>query len=572
MNATAAMFSDFREARLSGGFEMGQRTTRWRQAPGSSSYRSIDSQIKQSEFETSWAVANELLLKHPYVKVAVDTFVSLSQIQTIMPEPDTDDPEVNRICGEWFRGWANDPQRCDVRGEMTFPMLTGQAVRLMKPHGDCGCSITPESQLGLVEAWRMRSPSRGRDPKWGVCGVVRDENGLEPVAYWVTKHPRMPDDEIKVDDVERYAARDEQGERIFLHPKNMGRIGSRGVSCLAPIADQLAMWQDGVYTQVVREQVGACLAFVEETSLDAWDEFKTALKIDNNNIKDVFDTDLRSWKASAAAYLRPLPGKTVKTLVPNINPANFQFIDKLILSALAVCVGCPELAIRLDAEKANFSQFRNVILQTKMLMRIFYDNFLPQWHVPIYRHVTLNLAASDTPEGKVIRDYLKEKSGGDQLTAKAREALLKVVFPEPTWEYIDPTKDSQADVTKLSRRLVVPRSWVRTTHGISLADYLRTHQDDTVAIYISAGEAKQKVVKHFAGDQDLSREFKAMPIKAFMGLPLLDDSEPQMPAEIDPELQADLTPEPVAPQQGRPSPEPDKPQTEPAPRRKKVPA
>lgn len=511
-NSLIDLRTTMRDARVasSPAFRIGQSSSRWRPSPSSASYYGADYQIDERSLQVSWAVASELALTHPLVEPALNAVVAISRIGEIEPEPATDDPELNRMLDDAWNEYAHDPVQCDIHAKHDFYQLTESAFRLNRWHGDSFGMISPTSQVTVLEAWRCRSPSRGRDPKYGAFGIRRDGDGHEAISYWFTKHQRDPMDQIKVEEVEEYEARNENGELIVLHPTAPGRPASRTISRLTPVAELLGMAGDSVFSEVCRQQITACQTFVAEMELDSYAELKTMGLLSDTELKKLFDLDARTWKMAPNAFYNALPGVKVHQMNGSVNPANFMALWKLISVCLAVNLDCPLLAVELEAGQANFSQCRIAMDQTDNRMDVLRNWWITGWHIPIYRHVMRRVLKRNDAIGDAARAYVLKKSGGGKISKNGINALLKVDWAYPERPYTEPVKEATGHAIEISEGLTTLTAWTRKRHAQSWQKFAHQHRNDRVIGLTEAFEGKAELRKRFANDPEALKEINAL--------------------------------------------------------------
>jgi capsid protein len=508
---------------------MSQRDSRFRPPPESSARYSMDQAIRsQGALENMWALANTLVVDAPLVRTALDTRVALSRIMDTDPEPRSEDADLNsEIKAAWLEH-TNDPAKIDVYGKRTFNELSASALWCHTAHGDVCAPITDETSIKVCEAWRMRSPSRGRDPKWGFLGVVRDSDG-QAIRYYLTKEQTDPLAYLQIDDVEPYQARDKKGNQIFLHPLPPGRQGTRGISALAPVADLLFMQMDAQFCQLVREQLSCCTTFVEEIEIESWRDVAKMLERNPDALKNAFDAARKKWTPQPGAYRRMFPGAKLKTINTAVSPANWASLNEWMTMALAVNLDCPALAITLNAKDANFSQFRNVIHQSKMRFEVLRQWWVPQWHKPVYEHFVRRKAAENTPLGKRLRDYIRKYG---------EASLLKCEWSWPEYEYIEPVKDITAKALERSSGMITDQQWCSAHHAQDFLVWYGQLVDGRVAAVKKYLEAKSELLKHPAcADPLLKKEVYALGMAELGPIPMPPKGQPELMSTYEPPVQ-----------------------------------
>jgi hypothetical protein len=312
-----------------------------------------------------------------------------------------------------------------------------------------------------------------------------------------------------VDEVEEYAARNENGELVVLHPTAPGRPASRTVSRLTPVAELLGMAGDSVFSEVCRQQITACQTFVSEMELENYDELKKLGLLSEAELKRYFDLDARTWQIAPNAIYNALPGVKLRQMNGSVNPANFLALWKLIAVCLAVNLDCPLLAVELEAGQANFSQCRIAMDQTDNRMDVVRNWWITGWHIPIYRHVMRRVLLRKDAIGDAARAYVKKKGGG-AITKNGINALLKVDWSYPERPYTEPVKEATGHAIEISEGLTTLTAWTRKRHATSWARYSHQHRVDRVIGLTEAFEGKLELLKRFANDPDILPEIKKL--------------------------------------------------------------
>lgn len=521
--------SEFADARVMSGAgpRMSQRDSRFRPPPSMQAGYSMDLAIhSQGQMQNMWALANTLIVDHHLVRTAIDTRIAMSRIMDTSPEPQTNDPDLNRDLKALWDDYANDPSKCDVMRKRTFPELSACAAWLHAAHGDVCAPITESSAIKVCEAWRMRSPTRGRDPKYGFLGVVRNPDG-QATGYWLTKEQIDPLDHVLVDDVEHYDAFNEKGNSIFLHPMGLGRTAARGISMLTPVGDLLYMQMDAQFCQVVREQLSCCTMFAEETSMEGYAFVKEMLQNDPNALKSLFDDARKTWKAQPGGYHKLWPGKSLKTVNAAVSPANWLALNEFMTMSLAVNLDCPALAITLNAKDANFSQFRNVVHQSKMRFEVFRGWWVPQWNKPVYEHLLRRHAQYDSGLGKRMRAYVR-------LHGSA--SLLKCEWSWPEYEYIEPVKDITADSMERALGHITDGQWATRHHAMSWEQFYGQLIGGRMTALKAYFKAKAELLKlpEVVADPLLTKEVYAMGLSEIGPIPMPPKGQPEIMSTYEP--------------------------------------
>jgi capsid protein len=127
-------------------------------------------------------------------------------------------PAIRTIDKDLKQRWhdfADDPEQCDVAGEMTFWEQEKLALRHMFVDGDILGSGTERGPLQLIEAHRIRTPA---STKMNVVMGVLLDGYRRRLQYWFTKDEIDPLRRIEtVSEMAKLDVRDEAGNRqVFI--------------------------------------------------------------------------------------------------------------------------------------------------------------------------------------------------------------------------------------------------------------------------------------------------------------------------------------------------------------------
>lgn len=544
---SALMRTAREEHRMDAGLRMGANESRFRPPPALSSATSLDYQIRdQSQLQRCWATANQLIVDAPLVRTALEQRVAMSRIMDWNPKPGTSSAKLNTLLKAHWHDHANDPKKCDVYAKQTFAELSASALLLHAAHGDVVAPITEHSAIKVCEAWRMRSPrytaggNRTDAKKWGHLGVVKTAEG-QAIGYWLTREQLGPLDMLTTEDVELYDALDEYGNSIFLHPMAPGRPSTRGISMLAPVADLLYMQMDLLFTKLVQEQVASCVMFARETSVEGYDEIKKMFEADptaKDQLAKWFDKERKTFKASPGAMMDLFPGQTLHAVSTNISPQNFVALNEFMILCLAVNLDCPALAITLDATKANFSQFRNVVHQSRMRFECLHQWWTPQWHKPVYEHVLRRVATEAMRPGAKLDTELKREIKQYFDEGGTIAGFLACEWSYPEYEYIEPVKDITAEVLARAEGSDTDEEWCSQKKGRSWTEFapeMVSGRRFGIRLAIAAKyEMVAELESQFPGNEAVIKEAEGIPWSVFLPIPIPKAYQPILDNQPDP--------------------------------------
>lgn len=369
----------------------------------------------------------------------VDRAVANEIQDGIQLDPETGSEELDRELAARWEAWAGNPDECDAAGELTFHQMERLVSRQVKIDGDMMALPLESGALQLVEAHRCRTPKNTK--RNVVHGVLLDPQRRR-LEYWFTKDELDPSKQVqRVSEMAQYPVRDDDGNRMLFHVLNPKRVSqTRGVTALAPIFDLQGMFEDTNFAKLVAQQVLSCFVIFRMREdlgslggpppLGASEETTHS----DGSVKVIENL-------SPGLEITGAPGEKFDGFSPQIpNPEFFDHM-KFILTLIGVNLGLPLVMVLLDAKETNFSGWRGAVDQARMGFRDNQANLIARFHRPVYRWK--------------VRQWLSEQPEWERL-AGVRDVFGHRWNP-PSWPYIEPYKDAQADALRLDKNLTSPR-------------------------------------------------------------------------------------------------------------------
>lgn len=377
------------------------------------------------------------------VSQGVDRAVTNTIQDGIWPHPTTGDHGLDLDLKDDFESWGNDPRQCDITGQNTFPELQWLGLRHCFIDGDCfALPLSDENAIQLVEGHRCRTPSNTR--RNVVIGILLDDLRRRK-QFWFTREDVTPTAAvIKVSDMDQRDAYDEAGNPLVYHMHTARRVSqTRGISALIPVFDTLGQFEDINFAVLVQRQVASMFGFVVETPMG----FKAAAPnpMGERGQEELSDGSVRQTEGLSPGmrlYLRP--GEKATAYTPNIPGGDYFPHMKLTAQLIGCNIGLPLIMLFMDGSETNFSGWRGAIDQARMGFRRNQRTIGHQFVRPSYCwHVRQRLARPG--EGALRNAY-----------ARLGERLFRCQLRSPTWPYIEPYKDAQAESLQCSENLKSP--------------------------------------------------------------------------------------------------------------------
>lgn len=363
-------------------------------------------------------------------------------------DPQTGDPDLDDMLEQDWLDWGSEARNCHSQGRCTWHQLERLALRQTLVDGDIFAVPVDDGTLETFEAHRARTPSNTR--RKVVHGVLLDERD-RPAEYWFTRAEVSPTAAVrKVGEVRAYPAYDSDGQPNVFHVIRRRRVSqTRGLSVMAPIMDPIGIHDDMQFAALVKRQVEACITFLRELPEKAGTGAIPSLEGANGVSPEngtAGETELRESEDGVERLLQHVypgmelvgkRGEKLQAFAPNPGGDSFREHSVLVLSIIAVNLGVPVQVLLLDAMMSNLSTWRGIQDVARTSYCEAQSDLIDGLHRPTYRwriRYLLSLGESDA-RGRMLRQALD-----------AGKPIFRHIWTPPTWGYIDPLKDTTADL------------------------------------------------------------------------------------------------------------------------------
>ena len=425
----------------------------------------------------------------------VDRAVGNTVQEGFQLDPQTTDKKLDADLWSRWDAWAEDPEECDLSGELCFYDFETLVPRQMLVDGDTWILPIEDGQLQGVEAHRVRTPSGTK--RNVVHGVLLDEHRRRQ-QVWITKDDLEPTAPLKkVSDITPYDVRDEDNQRQVFQIYNPKRFSqTRGVSAFAPVFDTAGQFEDLNFAKLVQAQVTSCVAIFEE--LDENSQPGPDAQFGEQATETLADGSSRITEALAPGMrIRGRPGAKLKGFSPGVPNAEFFDHVRLILTLIGVNLGMPLVLVLMDASETNFSGFRGAVGEARLGFRRNQKALIKRFHRPVYLWK--------------LRQWIAEDPALAGAAKKLGPAFFAHRWNPPTWPYIEPLKDASSDLLRLRNGLTSPRR-LHAERGRDHEELVEeTVQDNALAIR-TAKAAAIKINAELQDDQPVHwRELLSLP-------------------------------------------------------------
>jgi len=376
----------------------------------------------------------------------------------------TSDVGVNKELKARWKDWSEDPDQCSDTGESTFTDLEKLTLRHVIIDGDVVHLPLKSGALETIEGHRVRTPSRTK--RNVVLGFLLDERRRR-LQCWITKEDVDPWRSVtNVNEITPYEVRDRDGRRQVFQVYNPKRQSqTRGLTALAPVVNTAGMLDDIQFAQLVKQQISTCWTVLHERAL-GYDGLNGVGALGSVSTEPLADGTTRTLNGIAPGMeIFGNPGEKLTGYSPQVPNQEFFPHVTLILSILAVNLGMPVQMLLLDPTKTNFSGWRGAIDQARIGFSEMQRWERTRFHRPVYLWKARAWAFEDVALGRAL-----EKDSRDYFSHE---------WHPPTWRYIEPLKDAEADALRLEKGLSSPRR-IHAERGVDWDDLFVEMVDDRV--------------------------------------------------------------------------------------------
>lgn len=347
---------------------------------------------------------------------------------------DTGDEELNSDLETRFNSWAEDKLAVDIARKSTFSEMARLALRHTLVDGDCFILPLREGKLQAIEAHRVRTP---RNTQRNVIHGVLLNDYAAAEEYWIAKEEIDQQRSVeRVKDCTRIRALDTNGNEQVFHCADPVRFSqTRGITCLAPVADIVGMHDDLQFANLVKAQVAACIAFIRNRDASftrgGIGATGSASSLPLNDALSMLVEEM-----APGMELRGLPGEKIEGFAPTVPSPEFFKQAMLILTIVSVNLGIPVAVLLLDPSETNFSGWRGAIDQARISFRRIQGWLASRFHRNVYLWK--------------LRQWVREDATLLRFANKSGITLDKHAWNPPSWAYINPLEDAQADTLRIS--------------------------------------------------------------------------------------------------------------------------
>jgi lambda family phage portal protein len=398
----------------------------------------------------------------------VDNIVQSGFVQ----HPATGDKGLDLELYNRWESFSNDPDQCDVAGELTWKEMERQACRSESIDGDIVVLGTEDGSFQLVEAHSIKTKSRIENT---FLGITTDRYGkriqyhiLEELNEFGLKGESRPVD-----------VRDSEGLRQVFHVYNPKRVRqNRGVTQLAPVFAYSGMLEDINFAKLVQQQVVSCFAIFRKIAAGS-PSLPSVDGMFGDASTQPTGSGVRQLEGiQPGMMIDGVPGEELQGFSPSVPNAEYFDQVKLILQIIGVNFGLPLCLVLMDGSETNFSGWRGAVDEARKGFIADQLNLVRRLHSPAWRWWVSRLLESEPAMRRASK-----RSGVD---------IFGHVWNLPTWSYIEPVADAEGDATQLRNALTSPRR-MHAARGKDWETIAEEIIDDNVYAIERANKAAAKI-------------------------------------------------------------------------------
>ena len=398
--------------------------------------------------------SRDMVRRNAWASNAVESFVANCVGTGIKPQSKHPDPAVKKRLQEMWLRWTDE---ADAAGLTDFYGLQALVCRSTMEAGECIVRVRPRRpedglvvplQLQLLEAEHLPT---GRNENLSNGHVIRagiefDKIGRRAAYHLYREHPGEKLMFAQAGETTRVVS------KSVLHVYKPLRPGQhRGQPWLTQVLVKLHELDQYDDAELVRKKLAAMFAaFIIENNPDD----PVIGNKPGEEQKDASGAPLAGLEPGSMVKL--LPGEDVKFSEPGDVGGMYSEFMRVQLRAIAAGLGITYEQLTGDLERVNYSSIRAGLLEFRRRCEQFqhqvmvYQFCRPVWRAWIEAAVLAGVISA--------RDYRQN-----------REAYLDVEWRPPSWAWVDPLKDMNAEVVAV-RAGFKPRSAVINDMGYDEED------------------------------------------------------------------------------------------------------
>lgn len=398
------------------------------------------------DLEATRAQARDLYRYNPYARGVVNTIVSnliscgiKPQARVVLPKKQEPDERFNDAAEEVWKTWADG---CDPSGKEHYYeqqsmlerelFVAGEALLVFSDPKDdrkypLATEVIPSERLCLKDQWDRKGPAQGGKIVQGVQFTA--DGRIE--GYWV--YPNHPWDSIYGVNKETLIPAD----RVihFYDPLEPGAV--RGLTrflCVAGAFEGFMQWLDWLLT---KERVSSAfaLAIIENAGMGLQSPIKTG---EEEDLTDDNLNEIDYLEGGIVAHLKA--GEDIKGVQSGVQASAVDLLSQVFLRVIARGLDVSYEVVARDLSKVTYLSARQGENQDRR-----------HWEPQQER---LNRSVNKRVWDQVLgMGYVQ---GALPVRGPFLPRHKEVEFVRPGWDWIDPSKDIEGDISAINAGLRSP--------------------------------------------------------------------------------------------------------------------
>lgn len=398
-------------------------------------------------------------------------------------EPQTGDKRLNRDLWDRWQEWSQDPDECDIGGEMCFHDFERLLFRGSKVEGDSFAFVTQDGPLQYAEGHSIQTATK-RDNTF--CGITTNQFRRREI-FWYRADSNDPMSISKAEEI-ALPARDESGNRLVFQIYDPKRaLQTRGISAFAPIFYLTGMFEDVNFAKVVQQQIVSCFAIFREMAAGTPQKPPSTEGYGDQDNDSSPVAGIRTIEGvSPGMEIQGVAGEKLHGFSPNVPNSEYFEHVKLMLTLIGVNLGLPLCLVLMDGSETNFSGWRGAVDEARKGFRRNQRMMVKRFHRQVY-------------EAKV-RQWMESDPALRVAAGKSKIKILAHEWNVPEWRYINPKEDAEADAAQLRNCLTSPRR-LHSGRGLDWETIAEETIDDNAYAIIRAKRKAAFINAKFPNDQ-----------------------------------------------------------------------
>lgn len=401
-------------------------------------------------------------------------------------DPDTGDKALDLDLWHRWNAWATNADQCDMSGEDQFSDMEAQVFDASLVDGDILAIGTREGQLQIVEADRLRTPTRyAAESRRNIQFGVEMDDYRRHLRYYIAKDSVGESRKYqRLYDFDPIEARDSSSrvrQAFHVHVCRKRKTMTRGVTALKAVVDVATMFDDTNFALAVKQQFAAALVWFMKRGPGF--QQRADRPMGSRSYETLADGTRKAIEnIEPGQYIEGDPGEELELKASGIQSTDALQHLRFLLQLLGMNLGLPLVLVLLDARETNFSGWRAAMDMARLGFKTNQQRLIRRFHAPVYRFKQ--------------QQWIEQDPALARSAARLGERFFAHRWHTPTWPYINPLDDVKANTMRISGLQASERQ-VAAEDGRDFDDIIDEHLSDRVRTIGKSIKAASKLSKKF---------------------------------------------------------------------------